>query len=143
MYITYYPNGNPGEVLPIALGGTGARTVEGAAKSLKLVTRAEANQPFKAVLLNELGQLDPQLIPPGIEGVYVPSVYGPSTVQGGTTVTFEITNYSREIVYSLSAIGGTASRSIEVISFTALNNVTEGQLVVNGTSYAFVIVPTP
>lgn len=142
MKTLYNPTGAVEDMLPVSLGGTGARIPKDIIKNLKLVSATEVGGANQPVLLDDEGVLPTTFRPEVLHPIYVPSIDGPDSVIAGQTVKFVITNYSTSIQYITTSSGGTALRSADIITFTADNDVdsvTNGKLIVNGFVFPLII----
>ena len=126
-------------VLPIALGGHGASSLSKGLDNLKFARRGRANLPGNHAILTGYATVSETLIPEGIDIIPSVSLDGGNSVLVGETVSFTITNFDAFTEYNLGAIGGKASRNVDVISFTAGNAPGSGKLIVNGTVFDILI----
>ena len=119
---------NP-NVRPILHGGTSAKTVEQAVTNLGAVKLADVGKPNFPIALNELGKVTAELDPNiGLSGL---SLHGPTEVTVGKTVTYRITDFNYSINYQVTAVGGTATLSGDIITYVAGSSVGEFTLTLN------------
>lgn len=70
-----------------------------------------------------------------------PTITGPTSFQINSVQTFTITNYTPPGSYYISVTGGTFTQNAGVITVTAGANTGNFALTVNGTQYAFTVLP--
>jgi hypothetical protein len=119
--------------LPIALGGTAAKTATEALDNLQLVNRNLIGQPNGVTPLDAEVKIPIQFLPPA--DVYGISVNGALTGFGGVTQTFKITDFDFDTVYTISCDAGTISRTNDTITFTPPNSTGLHSFTVNGVTY--------
>ena len=141
--LVYYPDGAKNSVLPIELGGTGAKTVDGAVDNLDLLTYDDVNKAGGAILLNQDGAINPE---------FLPSEFGNSNTQlvralisgvlecfVNQTIEIQITNYDSFTDYTVSATKGVLARDADIITYVAGSTPGNGILTVNEASYPILI----
>ncbi len=117
--------------VPIENGGTGARTKETACDNLGLVSQSQVRQPNGIVVLGENSLISRNDLPPDVVNGDIPSLYGPTQVDINKTVAIYITNFSSDVEYTVTVIGGTFTRELDKIIFTAGPQVISGKVIVN------------
>jgi hypothetical protein len=127
--------------VPIEQGGTAARTKETACENLGLVSKDQVRGPGGIIILGEDGLISKSDLPPDILNNDLPSLFGPQDVELGATVPYYITNYASDVQYDITVSGGTFTRDVDCIFFTAQETSTQGSIQVNARTFPLWIGP--
>lgn len=129
---------NP-NVRPISHGGTSGKSAEQAVTNLGAIKLTDVGKPAFPIALDEFGKvaadLDPNI---GLSGL---SLYGPTVVTVGTTVTYKLTDFNYMLNYQVNATGGIATISGDTITYVAGSSVGSYTLSVNNRVVPIELVP--
>ena len=108
----YNPN-----VVPVRLGGTGAKTKPDAAKNLGSVSLQSVGKARGPVPLNAQGKATGTLP----DGLPVPghSIFGPTKLVTGASAQYRITDFDKQISYTVSTDSGSVSMDGDIVVYTA------------------------
>lgn len=122
-------------------GGTAARTKKQACINLGLVSEDQVRQPDGIIVLGEDGTILKSDLPSDIINADIPSLFGPIETDLGQSIDIYITNYSSDVDYVITAVGGSFVRSLDKITFTGGNAIVFGDITVNGKLFDIYIGP--
>jgi hypothetical protein len=121
-------------IVPVGLGGTGADNIQQAVLNLGAVSQSEIGQPGGPVMMTGTTVATELLEVPSGGGNAI-SVSGTNNGTVNQTLSFTINNYDFATSYSVSATGGTISRSGKTISWTLPSSAGNYSFNVNGQTY--------
>ena len=123
----------------VALGGTGADTVEEAGKNLSLVQSLQNLKP-NGIILSSSGNILPKNALPGEVGApSIAALVGSFNVGVGQTTVLTISNYDAFTIYNLSCTSGLVVRRVDEIYYTAGLMAGEATVTINGKDFEFTI----
>lgn len=128
--------------LPIASGGTGAKTSQQALINLDAIAAAIIGQASGITPLDHNSKIPVQYLPPGdINSV---SVSGPLSVISGVETTYQITDYDFDTTYVISAQSGSIrynqTTNDDQFYFTAAPTPAQQSFTINGTLYTVDVI---
>lgn len=126
----YPPVSSQDSVIPITQGGTGADNIVQAIANLGGISTDTINAPNGLLRLDEHGWLPTDSLPSLI--VTGSTINGPTSLSISQVQTYTITNFSDFLIYNITAITGTVSRSGSVITYTAPGTEGAGGFIING-----------
>ena len=108
--------------LSIAKGGTGAYTPDQACVNLHLLNEEQINVPLGIGGLDENGKYPLGLMPSNVN-IDTSNISGPSRLTKGSKGVYQITDYSSDRTYIVSATSGSAHMNVDKIEYTAPNEI--------------------
>ena len=123
------PNVKP-SITKVKEGGTGAVTASQALTNLNAVPAALIDKPGGVLSLDSNNLLKSEVLAGlSVTGI---SIYGPTSMTINQVKTFTITDYDSFLSYTLTAIGGSVSRSGNTITYTAPGSAGPSGFIING-----------
>lgn len=125
-------------ILPIKFGGTSGSTSKKARENLGMVGTDMLDQPNGVVRSDSNSLVPLTLLLDYADSV--PTVDGPTDVQGSVEALYTITNYDYQLIYNLVLVGeGSVERTGEIITYTPPSVASSGGdgFILNGKKYLF------
>ncbi len=119
-------------ILPVVLGGTGLSNINAVADDFGFLKTSLKDIANGYAAADANGKVVSGQLPNGYGGGATLSIVGVSSVNIGSSTNFTINDYDSSTTYTVSAVGGTVSRSDSVITYVAGMVAGAGSITVNG-----------
>lgn len=137
----YHPDAaRKANVVAVENGGTGADNIVDAVKNLGAVVRSMVGRPGGIATRDAKGGLPKNLIPEDLVVNAQISLSGPTSIDNGSTATFQITNFDTNVSYTVESTLGSFTRNADIITFVSNGTPGIGTLKIDGVTFSFYIV---